>query len=85
MAGCKPCIGEGIKSSLLKEYPGLEELLDKIPTCSEALGIELCPCAEEGGGRRRKRAPSAYNTFIGSCMKQGKGMKDCAAEYKRSK
>lgn len=34
---------------------------------------------------RKKRKPSAYNEFIGRCMKEGKDMKACAAEYKRSK
>ena len=36
--------------------------------------------------KRRKRAPSAYNKWIGTCMKKpGKDMKQCAAEYKKQK
>lgn len=35
---------------------------------------------------RRKRAPSAYNIFIGTCMKQsGENMKTCSAKYKQQK
>lgn len=35
---------------------------------------------------RKKRAPSAYNIFIGKCMKEdSKTMKICAAEYKKKK
>ena len=35
---------------------------------------------------RKKRAPSAYNIFIGKCMKgNGKTMKQCAVEYKKQK
>jgi len=37
------------------------------------------------GQKKKKRKPSAYNQFIGQCMKQGKDMKTCATEYKRSK
>ena len=36
-------------------------------------------------GVRKKRAPSAYNIFIGECMKQGKPMAQCAFEYKKKK
>jgi len=39
-----------------------------------------------GKGARKKRAPSEYNLFIGSCMKnEGKDMKTCATEYKTQK
>jgi len=35
---------------------------------------------------RTKRAPSAYNIFIGKCMKgDGKTMKQCAVDYKKQK
>ena len=39
----------------------------------------------EIGSIRRKRKPSAYNIFIGQCMKEGKNMKECALEYKKLK
>lgn len=31
------------------------------------------------------RKPSKYNEFIGACMKKGKNMSDCAADYRKSK
>lgn len=43
----------------------------------------------KGGGvksGKKKRKPSKYNLFIGSCMRGGgKTMKECAAEYKKQK
>ena len=42
-----------------------------------------------GGSKRstgKKRAPSQYNLFIGSCMKEeGNDMKTCARLYKEQK
>ncbi len=36
--------------------------------------------------KRKKRKPSKYNIFIGSCMKEdGKDMKQCAKEYDKTK
>jgi hypothetical protein len=35
---------------------------------------------------KRKRQPSAYNIFIGNCMKQpGENMKTCSQKYKQHK
>jgi hypothetical protein len=31
---------------------------------------------------KTKRRPSGYNLFIGSCMKEGSPMKECAANWK---
>ena len=35
--------------------------------------------------QKKKRRPSEYNIFMGKCMKDGKDMKTCAVEYKKSK
>ncbi len=35
--------------------------------------------------KKKKRAPSKYNLYIGHCMKEGRGMKECAIEYKKEK
>jgi hypothetical protein len=32
-----------------------------------------------------KRKPSAYNIFMGKCMRSGKDMKACATEYREKK
>lgn len=40
------------------------------------------------GGKRgsgKKRAPSKYNLFIGSCMKEGNSMKECSTKWKEQK
>jgi len=58
----------------------LNTILEKLDTILNMLA-EL----EVGKKTRKKRKPSKYNIFIGKCMKEGKGMKECAAEYKRRK
>jgi hypothetical protein len=35
-------------------------------------------------GAKKKRKPSEYNIFMGECMRGGKDMKACAADYKSS-
>ena len=54
------------------------ERLDKLELLINSL-------IENGVKQKKKRKPSAYNKFIGKCMKEGKDMKTCATEYKRSK
>lgn len=86
MPKCKPCLGTEIKGAILETFPGLGELLEEIPSCEQETDIEFClnePRETKTG--KKKRAPSAYNRAMGSCMKSGKNMRDCAAEYKKSK
>jgi len=63
--------------------------------------LNTCDCADIAGKldeiiemlmllnttkKRKKRKPSKYNIFIGSCMKEdGKDMKQCAKEYDKTK
>ena len=47
--------------------------------------LEILAKEEASGKTRKKRSPSKYNIFIGKCMKEGKGMKQCALEYKKKK
>ena len=82
---CQPCLGSGIKGVVAQEYPELAELLEEIPTCKRDADIELCLNEPRGKGGRKKRVPSKYNLFIGQCIKQNKSMKQCAAEYRRTK
>lgn len=79
---CKSCINSRIKGIILAELPDLEPILAGIPDCKEDEMIKFCPSEGGTGGKRTKRAPSKYNIFIGTCMKTGKGMKECAAEYR---
>lgn len=94
---CTPCLSPRVKellsSSLGSDYPSLRPLLAGIADCPPGGKLlELCPAG--AGGARVKRAPSAYNAWIGTCMKakniKGFGnaapaMKACAAEWKRQK
>jgi len=59
----------------------LQSVLERL----DKLEILINSLIENGTKQRKKRKPSAYNQFIGQCMKQGKDMKTCATEYKRSK
>jgi len=40
------------------------------------------PFNDEPDNKKKKRAPSKYNLFIGDCMKSGNDMKTCAEMYK---
>ena len=51
--------------------------------------IEL-DCKFEGAIGRKKRSPSAYNIFMGKCIKGKSGaiqtrFRECALEYKKQK
>jgi len=85
---CKPCLGKLIKDTLSEKLPGLADVLEEIPTCEEDANIELCmnePREATKGSGRKKRAPSAYNRYTGSCMKEGNSMKECASRWKTQK
>ena len=62
-----------------------EELTDltDMKTNAAACIISSAPSAK---GVKKKRKPSAYNIFIGDCMRGGgKDMKACSVEYKAKK
>lgn len=64
-------------------------LFEEMPECKgqQPIGLAIQEGeAPAGRGKRSSRAPSEYNTFIGSCMKGGaRTIKDCAADWKRRK
>lgn len=62
-------------------------LRDKIDGISDKLDtVGTAAVAKTTSRRGGKRKPSKYNLFIKVCMKgTGKGMKECAAEYKVAK
>jgi hypothetical protein len=82
VAVCTPCIGSELREAILKRNPDLKPLLKKIADCDEPLLMDFCLDSSRGRG---KRAPSKYNIFVGSCMKQGKPLKQCAADWKQRK
>lgn len=55
------------------------QVLEEIPDCEKG-AIDVRP-------PKKKRAPSAYNIFIGQCMGggSGKSLKECAVTYKQQK
>lgn len=57
-------------------------LFDAVPDCDSGV-IEL---GRVRGGGGTKRAPSAYNLFIGDCMRgTNKNLKTCATEWREQK
>ena len=89
---CVPCLGPKVKAAISSQIKGtaVQEILDAIPDCKEPTAIQMC------GGKKGKgkRAPSAYNNYIGECMraKHIKGfsnaapaMRECALEWKNKK
>lgn len=84
------CLSERAKKRLdeLADELGADsdtkEYIRSIDVCGSGKFMEL---EEEARRRSRgKRAPSAYNIFIGECMKgTGKDLKTCAVEWKDQK
>lgn len=101
MPECVPCLSKSIKKLLTDSVaePELHKQIADMPECPKGYTLQFCPISAGGGRRqhtetREKRAPSAYNVFIGSCMKSkpikgkpfgeaGKFMKECAAAWKQ--
>lgn len=86
---CVPCIGSRLKELIKGEAPDLAEYLDQVQECRSATEIQLCHL--DGRRKRSGRPPSAYNTFISGCMKEGNvhgrheaaaRMKTCAAQWR---
>jgi len=89
------CIGTDVKTAILGRINSrdLSAQIQAIPECTLSDAIELTEVKRTRKERREKekRAPSAYNTFIGTCMKKahiksfgeaGPEMRKCAAEWK---
>lgn len=90
MPKCTPCISEDIKD-LIREgtkHPRVLAALEKIPSCPVKSDIQLC--------EKAKRMPSAYQEFIGKCMREkpiagqpfgtaSKFIKECAADWRKFK
>lgn len=100
MAGCIPCLSEGIKKYLKQAVDQeLHQMIDEMPTCGTGVVMVLCPLPVSTRTRKssgEKRPRSAYNSFISGCMKskpiKGKPfgaasgyMKECAAQWQTQK
>ena len=94
MPKCIPCLGRDVKDFIKQQYPGraVVALLDSVKDCPDTEPMRLCQ-ARDG---RKGRAPSAYNIFIGQCLKSkpiaGKGFgaaqpyfKECVDEWRQKR
>ena len=92
MPKCIPCLHPKLKELIAREFQS-EDLswLKGVADCRQGVVVELCGGRGRGAG---KRAPSAYNLFVGECFKRhgvksfgqaGGVMKQCAAEWRARK
>jgi hypothetical protein len=92
------CIGTDVKTAILDRVNSREisAQIQSIPECKLPDAIELSEVkrTRRGGAERVKRAPSAYNLFIGSCLKNkhikgfrnaAPALRECAVEWKQKK
>jgi hypothetical protein len=85
---CTPCLSDEVKDAIRERIrdPQVLSILDVTPSCSGPELMELC--------QKKKRAASAYQTFVGECLKRKKitgfddapdKMRECAAEWRELK
>lgn len=96
------CLSNKVKSTLINELriddisdEKAEDFLNNLSACGKGIPVEIGEIKPEKGRKAKtKRKPSAYNLFIGKCMKEdnikslGKvpaRMKQCALEWKKQK
>lgn len=90
MSSVISCLGAEAKVSLMRDISrqdaGLAELLSDLPTCKGRTPIGFSQT-----GKRAKRPPTAYQQFVGECLKAKsiksfneapKAMRGCAQEWK---
>ena len=88
------CVSSGLKKILQSELhhiedprqrEAFEELVEAAPECPNGgiLGLEVEERSPPSQKRERRR-PSAYNLYIGECLKRGdRSMKQCALEWRQ--
>ena len=87
------CLSNKAKEGILNEfeergisYDEAKEFIRDFPTCQTGFPVDIEEIKTGKSGKSgKKRAPSAYNLFIGKCMKEGKPMKACAVEWRGKK
>lgn len=92
---CVPCLGYRIKKTLVEGLgDSVAETVKKIPTCDDQLAIQFCEQISRGELPKAKRArrTSAYQVFMGTCLKERHkegfdpgAMKTCAAQWREEK
>ncbi len=81
----KELIVKALETSPLPEAEITREVAfwSAMPDCGDGILIKTAEQPEPSAKpARKKREPSEYNKHIGRCMKDGKDMRTCAAEYK---
>lgn len=84
---CQPCVAPEVREFIRRGYPdaATEQLLARLPDCPQGEALNVC------GGKRGTRQPSAYQLFVGQCLREKKvksfadapaKMKACAAAWK---
>lgn len=80
---CIKCISSELRELLLSDSPSeFIKTIEDIDVCGDDSLIEF---EKKGKNGKKKREPSEYNKFVGVCMKEGNGMKDCAGKWKKKK
>jgi hypothetical protein len=85
---CKPCLSEEVKAAIRERVrdPAVLRVLEVTPACEGDELMELC--------LKKGRKPSAYQEFVGECLRRKKvagfddapgKMKECAAEWQAHK
>lgn len=70
-----------VRTSPAEYVPGIID-----PTVKPFLNEDTVkPSESKKSSKKKKRAPSKYNIFIGDCMRAGNDMKTCADKYKANK
>jgi hypothetical protein len=78
-----------VREFIRRSYPdaATEQLLARIPDCPQGEALNVC-------GRRGTRQPSAYQQFVGQCLREKKvksfadapaKLKQCASEWRARK
>jgi len=92
VSNCIPCLSKEFKDAINKEFKNdrVAAMLDEIETCKPGHLINLCPRSSRG--EKQKREPSAYQQFVGQCLREKHlhgfdpgAMKDCAGQWQEMK
>jgi len=86
------CMSDLAKTSLLTkidkgqltepEKKTIQRVVRELPGCSDGSLLQLQDM-DTTRGKRKKRAATEYNIFLGKCMKTGKKMKPCVGDWKQ--
>lgn len=86
--GCLPSDERELVAGILDVYAETvdnDERADNIRKIGDEVKECKCPVSSSDKKKKKKREPSAYNVHTGTCMKEGKTMKECAVEWQELK